>query len=42
MPIVGLVETPLRLPRSIAESVLGPSGGGAVSPAPSAAAPEKR
>ncbi len=42
MPIVGLIETPLRLPRSISESVLGPSAGGAVSPAASTAAPEKR
>jgi ubiquinol-cytochrome c reductase cytochrome b/c1 subunit len=42
MPIVGLIETPHRLPRSIAESVLGPSGGGGISPATAAAAPEKR
>ena len=41
MPIVGLIETPSRLPRSIAESVLG-SGGGAATPAAAAAAPEKR
>ncbi len=42
MPIVGLIETPHRLPRSIAESVLGSAGGGAASPATAAAAPEKR
>ena len=42
MPIVGLIETPHRLPRSIAESVLGSSGGGHASPATATAAPEKR
>jgi ubiquinol-cytochrome c reductase cytochrome b/c1 subunit len=40
MPIVGLIETPHRLPRSIAESVLG--SGGAATPVTAAAAPEKR
>ncbi len=42
MPFVGLFETPKKLPRSIAESVLGPAGGGAGSMAGAAAAPEKR
>lgn len=42
MPFVSLIETPHRLPRSIAESVLGSSGGGAATPAAAAAAPEKR
>jgi ubiquinol-cytochrome c reductase cytochrome b/c1 subunit len=47
MPIVGLIETPHRLPRSIAESVLGPDGGSAGSGAIGAnaatvSAPEKR
>jgi ubiquinol-cytochrome c reductase cytochrome b subunit len=41
MPIVGLIETPKPMPRSITESVLG-SGGGAGLPAGAAAAPEKR
>jgi ubiquinol-cytochrome c reductase cytochrome b/c1 subunit len=41
MPVVGLVETPKRLPRSISEAVLGPSGGGAM-PTGAAASPEKR
>ena len=41
MPVVGLIETPKKLPRSIAESVLGPAGG-ASSVAGAAAAPEKR
>jgi hypothetical protein len=38
MPIVGVMETPSTMPRSIAESVLGGSG----KPAGAAAAPEKR
>jgi ubiquinol-cytochrome c reductase cytochrome b/c1 subunit len=41
MPVIGLIETPKQLPRSISESVLGPSGGGAM-PTGAAAAPEKR
>ncbi len=40
MPIVGVVETPSQMPRSITEAVLGKGGGGA--PAGAAAAPEKR
>jgi ubiquinol-cytochrome c reductase cytochrome b subunit len=40
MPIVGVIETPKPMPRSITESVLGP--GGANAPAAAAAAPEKR
>ena len=39
MPIVGVLETPSRLPRSITEAVLGPGGG---TPAGATAAPEKR
>ena len=39
MPIVGLIETPKQLPRSITEDVLGPGGG---IPEGAAAAPEKR
>ena len=45
MPIVGLIETPKQLPRSITEDVLGPgkqTGGGMGIPAGAAAAPEKR
>jgi len=44
MPIVGIIETPDRLPRSITESVLGknPSGGGGGMPSGAAAGPEKR
>ena len=43
MPIVGLIETPRKMPRSITEAVLGPGhGGGAATPAGAAAAPEKR
>ena len=42
LPILGLIETPRPLPRSITESVLGKSGGGATIPAGAAAAPEKR
>jgi ubiquinol-cytochrome c reductase cytochrome b subunit len=41
MPIVGLIETPKPLPRSITEAVLG-KGGGAGATAAAAAAPEKR
>lgn len=40
MPIVGLIETPRRLPRSITESVLGKGGAGL--PSGAAAAPETR
>jgi ubiquinol-cytochrome c reductase cytochrome b subunit len=41
MPVLGLLETPNKLPRSISESVLGPAGG--LTPVASAAhAPEKR
>jgi ubiquinol-cytochrome c reductase cytochrome b/c1 subunit len=43
MPIVGIVETPKPLPRSITEAVLGKGGGaGATSATAAAAAPEKR
>jgi ubiquinol-cytochrome c reductase cytochrome b/c1 subunit len=43
MPIVGIIETPDRLPRSITESVLGKvSGGGGQLPTGAAAGPEKR
>ena len=42
MPIVGIIETPNKLPRSITESVLGKSGGGGQVPAGAAAGPEKR
>jgi ubiquinol-cytochrome c reductase cytochrome b subunit len=43
LPVLGLIETPKQLPRSITESVLGKSaGGGAPLPAGAAAAPEKR
>ena len=42
MPIVGLIETPKTLPRSITDAVLGKAGGGAGSTAAAAAAPEKR
>jgi ubiquinol-cytochrome c reductase cytochrome b subunit len=41
MPIVGLIETPTPMPKSITESVLG-SGGGSGMPTGAAAAPEKR
>jgi ubiquinol-cytochrome c reductase cytochrome b/c1 subunit len=41
MPIVGLIETPKTLPRSITEAVLG-KGGGAGAATAAAAAPEKR
>ena len=44
MPVVGIIETPTRLPRSITESVLGRSGGGGGGQMPTGAAagPEKR
>ena len=43
MPIVGLIETPKKLPRSIADSVLGRShGGGAGALTGATASPEKR
>jgi ubiquinol-cytochrome c reductase cytochrome b/c1 subunit len=42
MPIVGIIETPNRLPRSITESVLGKVAGGGHMPAGATAAPEKR
>jgi ubiquinol-cytochrome c reductase cytochrome b subunit len=45
MPLVGLIETPSQMPRSITESVLGAgagSGGGGQMPAGAAAGPEKR
>ena len=42
MPIVGLIETPKNMPRSINEAVLGKSAGGAALPAGAAAAPETR
>ncbi len=43
LPVVGLIETPRVLPRSISESVLGRSSGGGVGvPVGAAAAPEKR
>ncbi|MEZ5773718.1 MAG: cytochrome b/b6 [Hyphomicrobiaceae bacterium] len=41
LPIVGLIETPRPLPRSITEDVLGKGSGGGT-PAGAAAAPEKR
>ena len=41
MPIVGIIETPKKLPGSITEDVLGPGGGKGAS-AGAAAAPEKR
>ena len=41
MPVVGIIETPKPLPRSITEDVLGP-GGGQGAPAGAARAPEKR
>lgn len=40
MPIVGIIETPSPLPRSITEAVLGRGGGSLTTPA--AASPEKR
>jgi ubiquinol-cytochrome c reductase cytochrome b subunit len=43
MPIVGILETPSSMPRSITESVLGKSsGGGGAAPLKAAAAAEKR
>ncbi len=42
LPVLGLIETPRPLPRSITESVLGKSGGGGTVPAGATAAPEKR
>ena len=43
MPIVGIIETPNKLPRSITESVLGKSStGGGKMPAGAPAGPEKR
>ena len=42
MPIVGIIETPKLLPRSITESVLGKGNGGGQVPAGAAAGPEKR
>ncbi len=43
MPIVGVIETPTAMPRSISEAVLGKgNGGSAVSPARAATAAEKR
>ena len=43
LPVLGLIETPKQLPRSITESVLGKAGGGGSPlPAGAAAAPEKR
>jgi len=40
MPLVGVIETPSQMPRSITEAVLGKGGGGA--PVGATAAPEKR
>ncbi|MFM1815039.1 MAG: hypothetical protein RLZ98_1734 [Pseudomonadota bacterium] len=42
LPVVGLIETPKPLPRSISESVLGKAGAGAGSGAVAPAAAEKR
>ena len=43
LPVLGLIETPKQLPRSITESVLGKVGGGGTPlPVGAAAAPEKR
>jgi len=41
MPVIGIIETPTTMPRSITEAVLGKGGGGGA-PAGAAAAPEKR
>jgi ubiquinol-cytochrome c reductase cytochrome b/c1 subunit len=41
MPIVGIIETPTQLPRSITEAVLG-KGGGAGAKVAAASSPEKR
>ena len=42
MPIIGIIETPNKLPRSITEAVLGKDGGAASLPAGAASSPEKR
>ncbi len=42
MPLIGIIETPKPQPRSIAESVLGPSRGGGRMPHAAPAAAEKR
>ncbi len=42
MPLVGLIETPSKLPRSIAESVLGSGSSAAGATAGAMSAPEKR
>ena len=42
LPLLGLIETPLPMPNSITESVLGKAGGGSGAPAGATAAPEKR
>ena len=42
MPVVGIIETPKILPRSITEAVLGKGNGGGQVPTGAAAGPEKR
>ncbi len=42
MPVVGLIEKPLKLPSSIMDAVLGGGGGGAMAGSAAPAAPEKR
>ena len=42
LPILGLIETPRRLPNSITEAVLEKNKGGAGHPAGAAAAPETK
>ncbi len=42
MPVVGVLETPSQMPRSISEAVLGKGGAGAGAPAAVPAAPENR
>ncbi|MGI9379300.1 MAG: cytochrome b [Methyloligellaceae bacterium] len=42
LPIIGLIETPKKLPNSISESVLDPPDSGGAQPSGAAAAPEKR
>ena len=42
MPVVGVLETPSNMPRSISEAVLGKGSGGAGAATPATAAPEKR
>jgi len=42
MPILGLIETPRKMPNSITEAVLQKNGGGGGAPAGAAAAPETR